>query len=101
MRGTPDRVSRENSKPLDHFQVSEKHKDTLGTVCVMNIQIYFQSPSNEHYNYWNQKLQEIEEKNDIKIFRNTQPVISEVYLEFKNELIEIKDKKYHKVKQAL
>jgi amino acid adenylation domain-containing protein/non-ribosomal peptide synthase protein (TIGR01720 family) len=63
-----------------------------------NIQIYFQSPSNEHYNYWNQKLQEIEEKNDIKIFRNTQPAISEVYLEFKNELIEIKDKKYFKLK---
>jgi amino acid adenylation domain-containing protein/non-ribosomal peptide synthase protein (TIGR01720 family) len=64
-----------------------------------NIQNYFQSSKNKNYNYWDKKIKEIEEKNDLKVFKNNQNLINNSNNEFKNQLIEIDNEKYIRLKK--
>ncbi len=64
-----------------------------------NLQNYLQSPKNKHYNYWNEKLKEIEDKNDLKPFKNNQQINENSNNKFKDDLFEINDEKFFKLKK--
>ncbi len=64
-----------------------------------NVQSYLQSPLNKNYNYWKEKLKEIEEKIDLKILKNKSRIKeNENGIDiFINEFFDIKDEKYFKI----
>ncbi len=63
-----------------------------------NFQNYLQSTKNKNYDYWNKKLHEIEDKNDLKVLKNNQSIKDDFSKEFNNEYLEIKGDNYLKLK---
>jgi amino acid adenylation domain-containing protein/non-ribosomal peptide synthase protein (TIGR01720 family) len=63
-----------------------------------NFQNYLQLPKNKNYDYWNKKLHEIEDKNDLKWLKNNQSIKDDLSKEFNNEYLEIKGDNYLKLK---
>jgi amino acid adenylation domain-containing protein/non-ribosomal peptide synthase protein (TIGR01720 family) len=66
-----------------------------------NFKNYLRISKNKNYDYWNEKLKEIREKTDLKVFRHNQSVIFEDKQILKNDLLEIKDIKYLKLKNLI
>ncbi len=63
-----------------------------------NFQNFLQLPKNKNYDYWNKKLHEIEDKNDLKVLKNNQSIKDDFSKEFNNEYLEIKGDNYLKLK---
>jgi amino acid adenylation domain-containing protein/non-ribosomal peptide synthase protein (TIGR01720 family) len=64
-----------------------------------NIKSFIQMSKNKNYEFWNKKLKDIEEKNDLKIFKDKKSIESNYFKEFQNEFIEITDEKYLNLKK--
>jgi hypothetical protein len=65
-----------------------------------NVQNYLQSSLNSDYEYWNNKIENVEEKNDLKILlsnKNKEDI--KYFKNVKNQNFKISDDKYDKLKQ--
>ena len=86
---------------INNNQISLQYQDNDNDY--KNVQNYLQSCLNTDYEYWNTKIEQIEEKNDLKVFLKNQLVENlndnKYFKNVKNECLKITNEKYDKLKQ--